>query len=168
MIDSDTLKGNVIFLSLGSNLGDKRKNIQSAIVLIRKRLGPPGAVSQVFESVSWGYTSEHLFYNCCLSVSTQLEPLPVMEELLSIERILGRERGKLGYSDRLIDIDLLFFGDLLMDHPRLKLPHPSIPLRRFVLKPLSEIAAGLIHPGNGLTVLTMLEQCRDMSEVRPI
>ncbi|RLD25059.1 MAG: 2-amino-4-hydroxy-6-hydroxymethyldihydropteridine diphosphokinase [Bacteroidetes bacterium] len=167
-MSADTGYSNLIYLSLGSNLGDRLKNIDAARELIWKRLGNPGVVSQVFESASWGYTSDNLFYNCCLSLTTNLDPISVMDEILDIEKILGRERGTIGYSDRLIDIDLLFFGDLILDHPRLTIPHPSIPQRRFILEPLSKIAPDLIHPEYGIAILTMLEQCKDQGAVRPI
>ena len=167
-MSADTVNRNLIYLSLGSNLGDKLKNIVAASELIWKLLGNQGVVSQVFESSSWGYSSENLFYNCCLSLTTNLDPFSVMEEILEIEKILGRERGSKGYSDRLIDIDLLFFGDLILHHPRLTIPHPSIRQRRFILEPLSKIAPDLIHPQYGISILTMLEQCKDTGAVWPI
>ncbi len=162
------LNGNQIYLSLGSNLGDRLHNLKSARELVWNQLGSPDLVSQVFESTPWGYSSENLFYNCCISVTSNLDPLPLMEKIFSIEKILGRERGVGGYSDRLIDIDLLFFGDLILEHPRLKIPHPAIAKRRFVLEPLSEIAPNLIHPLNGLTVMEMLSQCQDPGRIRPV
>ncbi|MEN8227539.1 MAG: 2-amino-4-hydroxy-6-hydroxymethyldihydropteridine diphosphokinase [Bacteroidota bacterium] len=165
---SGKLKGIQIYLSLGSNLGDRLRNLEAARVLLGKQLGSPFAVSRIYESISWGYTSEHLFYNCCLSVVTRLDPLPLMDEILSIEKRLGRERGVKGYADRLIDIDLLLYEDLIMDHPRLKIPHPAMEQRRFVLEPLSEIAPDLIHPVLGLTISKMLEQCQDQGEIRPV
>ena len=158
----------MIYLSLGSNLGDRLENIDKAKRLIWRQLGRSYLNSKVFESAPWGYNSVNYFYNCCISVITKLDPLPLMEEILSIEKILGRERGLGGYSDRMIDIDLLFFGDLILEHPRLSIPHPAIPKRRFVLEPLSEIAPNLIHPVTGLTVMKMLNQCQDMGKISSI
>ena len=91
-----------------------------------------------------------------------------MEEILAIEKTLGRERGFDGYADRLIDIDLLLYGDVILDHPRLKIPHPTMEQRRFVLEPLAEIAPDLIHPVKGLTIRKMLDQCQDQGVVRPV
>lgn len=140
----------------------------SARDLIWRQLGTPGLTSKVFESAPWGFSSLNYFYNCCISVFTGLDPLSLMEGIFSIEKTLGRERNVEGYSDRLIDIDLLFFGDLVLEHPRLKIPHPAIEQRRFVLEPLSEIAPNLIHPTNGLTIMEMLQNCQDQGRVRPV
>lgn len=103
-----------------------------------------------------------------MSVNTKLDPLPLMEEILAIEKTMGRERGFEGYADRLIDIDLLLYGDVILDHPRLKIPHPAMEQRRFVLEPLAEIAPDLIHPVKGLTIRRMLEECQDQGEIRHV
>lgn len=162
------MKGHIIYLSLGSNLGNRLELLYSARKLIWRELGNSGLTSKVYESAPWGFNSENYFYNCCISVFTGLDPLPLMEGIFSIEKTLGRERSLDGYSDRLIDIDLLFFGDLVLEHPRLKIPHPTIGQRRFVLEPMSEIAPNLIHPINGLSIKKMLQQCQDPGRVRPV
>ena len=162
------LKGKLIYLSLGSNLGDKIQNLKGAIDLMGNLLGNQLVVSRIYESQPWGYSSKNHFYNCCLSMATRLEPIPLMEEILSIERILGRKREVEGYTDRLIDIDLLLYEMEVVDHPRLTVPHPSMELRRFVLEPLSEIAPNLVHPINGLTVTEMLNRCPDLGVITPV
>jgi len=91
-----------------------------------------------------------------------------MDVILSIEKTLGRERSKKGYTDRLVDIDLLFFGDKVINHSLLKIPHPALAQRRFVLVPLAEIAPDLVHPVTGFTVKQMLERCQDRGSVRPV
>ncbi|MCD4711236.1 MAG: 2-amino-4-hydroxy-6-hydroxymethyldihydropteridine diphosphokinase, partial [Bacteroidales bacterium] len=116
----------------------------------------------------WGYTSKNRFCNCCLSVRTMLDPLPLLDQLLGIEKKMGRQRGGMGYSDRVIDIDLLLFNHIQLDHPRLTLPHPAMGNRRFVLVPLAEIAPELIHPVAGISIRKMLEQCADHTEVTPM
>lgn len=157
------VKGTVIYLSLGSNLGDRMSNLNRAREIIRDQIGDPLRLSGVYESEAWGYSSSHSFYNCCLSLCTRLEPLAVLETLLSIEASLGRIRKDEGYADRLIDMDLLFYGDRILDHPRLTLPHPALEKRRFVLQPLAEIAPELVHPVNGLQIRELLERCPDQS-----
>lgn len=160
------LKGIAIYLSMGTNLGDRKKNLAAARQLLENQLGSGVEASRVFESAPWGYASEHRFYNCCLASTTLLDPLSLMKEILQMERTLGRERGAGGYADRLIDIDLLFYGEVVMEHPQLILPHPGIARRRFVLQPLCDIAPDLVHPVNGLTIREMLQQCQDPGEVR--
>lgn len=156
---------NLVYLSLGSNLGRRKQHLDEAIKHIISRIGAAESVSRYYESEPWGYSSENRFCNCCLSVWTSLDPLPLLDELLGIEKQMGRERGGTGYSDRIIDIDLLLFGDIKLDHPRLILPHPAIGNRRFVLVPLAGIAPELIHPVTGISMSQMLQQCDDQSEV---
>ena len=143
-------------------------HLTTAREFIGKNIGNREKRSGVFVSKAWGYNSDHLFYNCCLSVVTHFAPLPLMEELLLIEEAMGRARNSGGYTDRLIDIDLLFYGEAVVDHPRLQLPHPKLAERRFVLEPLVEIAPDLIHPVHGLTVREMLERCPDEGAVRSL
>ncbi len=162
------LTGNIIYLSLGSNLGNKLQNLEAAQKLIGIQLGSIGSVSQVYESNSWGYFSENTFYNCCLSVTTTMDPGSLMEGIWSIERILGRVREGRGYADRLIDIDLLLYGNEVVDDPGLNVPHPKMEERRFVLEPLVEIAADMVHPLNGLTIREMLEKCQDPGKIMPV
>jgi 2-amino-4-hydroxy-6-hydroxymethyldihydropteridine diphosphokinase len=158
----------LIYLSLGSNLGSRDQNIEEAIKLIQSRIGVIEKVSLIYESEAWGFFSENSFYNCCLSLRTQLNPLPLLDELLKIEKEMGRIRLGSGYSDRIIDIDLLFYGQQELDHPRLIIPHPSMGDRRFVMHPLAEIAPELLHPVTGKTVLEMLQECTDPGGVLPI
>jgi 2-amino-4-hydroxy-6-hydroxymethyldihydropteridine diphosphokinase len=159
---------NLIYLSLGSNLGRREQHIEEALKLIQNRIGGIEHVSRFYESEAWGFSSAYRFCNCCLSLRSSLAPLPLLDLLLEIELALGRLREGMGYSDRVIDIDMLFHGDTQMDHPRLTLPHPSMGDRRFVLAPLAEIAPLLIHPLNGMSITEMLQLCNDESEVIPL
>ena len=159
---------NLIYLSLGSNLGQREQFLQEALKLIQNRIGGIDSVSRYYESEAWGFSSENSFYNCCLSLQTTIDPLPLMDLLLKIEQEMGRLRQGMGYSDRVIDIDMLFYGDRQLDHPRLTLPHPSMGDRRFVLAPLAEIAPLLIHPVAGISITKMLQECADESEVIPL
>lgn len=158
----------LIYLSLGSNLGQREQFLQEALKLIQNRIGGIESVSRNYESEAWGFSSENNFYNCCLSLQTTIEPLPLMDMLLEIEQEMGRLRHGMGYGDRVIDIDMLLYGDRQMDHSRLTLPHPSMADRRFVLAPLAEIAPLLIHPVAGISITKMLQECSDKSEVIPL
>ncbi len=162
------LKGEIIYLSLGSNLGDRVQNLRQAGQLIAKQVGGLLKVSKIYQSEAWGYSSSNDFYNCCLSAISHMEPLELLDTLMKIETSLGRVRKGGGYSDRLIDIDLLFYGDTILEQPRLTLPHPAIATRRFVLLPLTDIAAELVHPVSGLTIKEMLESCPKTDGVNPI
>jgi len=159
---------NLIYLSLGSNLGRREQHLEEALKLIESRIGRIMAKSSFYESEPWGYTSENWFCNCCVSLRSNLQPLVLLDSLLALEKEMGRERRGTGYGDRIIDIDLLFYGDKRLDHPRLSLPHPSMGDRRFVLIPLAEIAPELIHPLTRLSISKMLQNCTDNTEVRPM
>jgi len=159
---------NLIYLSLGSNLGKREQHLDQAVKLIQSRIGKIEAISSYYKSQAWGYTSENWFCNCCVSLRSNLPPLLLLDQLLAIEKEMGRERRGPGYSDRIIDIDLLLYGDNQLDHPRLSLPHPSMGDRRFVLIPLAEIAPELIHPVSGFRIGKMLQECSDLTEVKPM
>jgi 2-amino-4-hydroxy-6-hydroxymethyldihydropteridine diphosphokinase len=159
---------NLIYLSLGSNLGDREAHLNEAKKLIQARIATFEEVSGIYESGAWGYSSENLYYNCCVSLRTSLSPLRLLDEILEIEQEMGRQRSGRRYSDRVIDIDLLFYGDRKLDHSRLVVPHPAIGERRFVLVPMAEIAPGLVHPVQGLTMFQMLRACPDASVVTPL
>ena len=159
---------NLIYLSLGSNLGDREMHLNEAKELIQTRIAVLEEVSGTYESGAWGYSSENRYYNCCISLHTSLPPLRLMDQILEIEQEMGRQRTGRGYNDRIIDIDLLFYGDWKLDHPRLTIPHPAIGERRFVLVPMAEIAPGLVHPVNQRTMVQMLRSCSDSSVVTPL
>ena len=147
-----------LYLSLGSNMGDRQALIGSAVALIIERVGMVMRASSLIETEPWGYESANVFLNQVVCVDTDLQPSEALVVTQEIERELGRtEKSSAGhYSDRLIDIDLLMYDSLVMDTAALKLPHPLMHLRRFVLEPLVEIAPGLVHPGIGLTVTELL------------
>ena len=130
-----------LYLSLGSNLGDREEMLNRAIALIGERVGEVQRVSSFIETEPWGFKSKHPFMNAACLVLTTLSPEECLEATQQIERELGRKRksrnGK--YHDRPIDIDLLMYDDLELSTPRLTLPHPRMKEREFVMIPLREI-----------------------------
>lgn len=136
-----------LFLGLGSNLGDKRKNITSATMIIASLLGDVRLLSSFYETEPWGFVSDNRFVNAVIMVETSIEPQKCLEMVKAIEREMGRSyKQKEGYEDRIIDIDILLYDDCVLSTPNLTIPHPLIPQRDFVLLPMTEIAPNLIHP----------------------
>lgn len=158
----------LIYLSLGSNLGRREQYLEEALEKIQKRIGRLDKVSRYYESEPCGFSSGNRFYNCCLSLRSSIDPLRLMELLLQIEQEMGRSMEGSIYSDRVIDIDLLLYGDKQLDLPGLTVPHPSMWDRRFVLAPLAEIAPEVIHPVAEISISRMLHLCPDKSEVLPL
>lgn len=138
-----------VFLSLGSNLGDKEENIRKAISLIGEKVGMVLRQSSLIETEPWGYESENKFLNGVILVETSFTPRQLLRATQKIERLLGRKRksvapnlltsGSPKYSDRPIDIDILLYDDITLDEPDLKIPHPFMQERDFVMKPLKEV-----------------------------
>ena len=137
-----------VYFSLGTNLGDKEQNLRLAVQHIEERIGKIVSLSAFYATAPWGFSSEHTFLNAAACVETLLPPLSVLHLTQEIEREIGRTHKSVGgvYSDRVIDIDLLLYGDQVLDTPELKLPHPLMHERRFVMEPLAEIAPDLVHP----------------------
>ena len=133
--------GESLYLSLGSNLGDREDMLRRAIALIGERVGKVQRVSSFIETEPWGFQSEHPFLNAACLVLTTLSPLECLDATQQIERELGRRTKSSGgiYHDRPIDIDLLMYDDLQLSTPRLTLPHPHMHERDFVMIPLREI-----------------------------
>ncbi|MFD0863681.1 2-amino-4-hydroxy-6-hydroxymethyldihydropteridine diphosphokinase [Sungkyunkwania multivorans] len=154
------------YFSLGSNIGDRQGYLQKAVNLLKERLGKVAAISSVYLTPAWGFDGDD-FYNICVGLDTELAPQEVLDEILNIEEGLGRKRyAGSGYLARTIDIDLLFYEDEVFNASDLIIPHPQLEKRRFVLKPLVEIAPGKIHPVFKKTVEELLVECEDESELK--
>ncbi|MGB1169060.1 MAG: 2-amino-4-hydroxy-6-hydroxymethyldihydropteridine diphosphokinase [Flavobacteriaceae bacterium] len=154
------------YLSLGSNQGDKFKNLQEAIHKIAENIGAIQKISSVYETGSWGYKGED-FYNICISVSTYLQPESLLKKLLIIEKELGRKRNKAKqYSDRGIDIDILLFDNEIVFSKDVIIPHPKMLDRKFVLVPLVEIAKNTLHPIEKKQLYHCLNSCTDTTLVK--
>ena len=135
------------YLGLGSNLGDKNRHLIDAILLMAERVGEVMRVSTFLPSEPWGYKSNNGYLNAVILVQTSLSPLKLLAETQQIELLMGRQQKTVNhYSDRVIDIDILFYNNEIIDLPELKIPHPLMLERDFVLVPLTEIEPNLIHP----------------------
>jgi 2-amino-4-hydroxy-6-hydroxymethyldihydropteridine diphosphokinase len=157
---------NTVYLSLGSSRGDRAGNLQKAITAIGQSEAKIVSVSSVYETEPWGFTMDGSFLNLALAVQTEMTPPQLLQWLLETEKKMGRVRIKEeGYSSRIIDIDILFFEDIVIDEPGITIPHPRIHERRFVLTPLHEIAARFTHPVLKRTVAELLNDCNDSCKV---
>lgn len=149
------------YLSLGSNLGDPLRNLQHAVFAIQKNAGNIQRISPVYQSSSWGFDSND-FLNVCLSLKTTLAPQKLLETVLNIETEQGRLRYQEdGYQDRKIDIDILYYENETVVSEHLIIPHPELPFRKFVLKPLADIAPQFYHPILNKDTRNLIQECRD-------
>jgi 2-amino-4-hydroxy-6-hydroxymethyldihydropteridine diphosphokinase len=135
-----------VFLLLGSNQGDAGQNIASARERIEQHSGKIIRMSPLYQTKPWGFDSQDLFINQALQLQTSVPAEKLLEELLSVEKSMGRVRMMRGYESRIIDIDILFYNSLVMKTDSLVIPHPRLHLRNFVLYPLCDIAPGFMHP----------------------
>jgi 2-amino-4-hydroxy-6-hydroxymethyldihydropteridine diphosphokinase len=155
-----------VYLGLGTNLGIREENLKLATEKIKELIGQLVRISSVYETEPWGFTSENKFLNIVAEIETDLKPSGLLRRLLMIESMLGRLREGKGYKSRTIDIDILIYGEQVLNMGDLKIPHPRMQERRFVLVPLNEIAPDLIHPVLKKNIRTLLAECTDNSEVR--
>ena len=134
-----------LYLSLGTNLGDRRSNLETACTHIAREVGTIVSASDIIETEPWGFDSSNSFLNMAVKVETILQPLDVLHATQKIELQMGRSEKSVNgkYKDRLIDIDLLLYDNIVMNTPELKIPHPLMYQREFVMKPLLQIAPEL-------------------------
>lgn len=149
-----------VFLLLGSNLGNRQQFLKQAAELIESRIARVVTKSSVYETQSWGKADAPDYLNQVLVVETALSAPDILKTILAIEQELGRKREE-KWGSRTIDIDILFYGDAIIDIPGLQVPHPELHNRRFTLYPLSEIAPELIHPLLNKTILTLKAELKD-------
>lgn len=147
----------VAYLSLGSNLGNRKELLSSALQSINEKAGTILSVSKVYETKAVGFESSDNFLNICIALETQLDPVELLEQTSLIERQLGRKRDNSGiYSSRSIDIDIIFYGSEVITSESLTIPHPRFKERLFVLLPLNDIAYDLQVPGMETSVSELL------------
>ncbi len=149
-----------VYLGLGTNIGDRRLNLTRAIELLSLALGKCIAVSRFIETAPWGFKSENSFLNCAAAFETELQTTELLDTTESIERELGRTVKSQGgnYSDRIIDIDILLYGNETIETERLTVPHPLMHKRDFVLQPLAEIAPDVVHPVLDKSIILLLKE----------
>jgi 2-amino-4-hydroxy-6-hydroxymethyldihydropteridine diphosphokinase len=156
-----------IYLSLGSNLGDREKNIRDAVAALHKAGIDVTRTSSMYETEPVDYLEQPWFVNMAAEAETELPPAAVLQVLRGIETDMGSKK-TVAKGPRLIDMDILLYGDDVIDTPELQVPHPRMHLRRFVLQPLAEIAPDLRHPISGLNPSQMMAQANDPSTVKKI
>ncbi|MFB6319318.1 2-amino-4-hydroxy-6-hydroxymethyldihydropteridine diphosphokinase [Saccharicrinis sp. FJH54] len=158
----------IVTLVTGGNIGNRYDSLSEAQRAVEERIGDVLVSSSYYESEPWGFDSDLPFINQALIVSTKLSPYEVLEEIKRIEIAVGRtSKSSNGvYTDRIVDIDIIFYDNLVMfDDPELIIPHPHMHKRRFVLEPLNEIASKLVHPTKRISVEALLHACIDTNKV---
>jgi 2-amino-4-hydroxy-6-hydroxymethyldihydropteridine diphosphokinase len=149
-----------VFLLLGSNLGDREGCLQKAIDLIDTELGTVSQKSSIYETAAWGKTDQPNYLNQVVKVNTQLSARQVLDKVLKIETTMGRVREE-KWGSRIIDIDILFYGEDIINEPGLIVPHPELHNRKFTLEPLSEMAPDLQHPVLKKSIFQLKSELKD-------
>lgn len=156
---------NIVYLQLGSNLGDRKQLLQDAILAIEKRVGSLVDKSKVFESTPWRVEGQENYLNQIIKVKTTLSAEDVLNIVLDIEKQLGRVRIE-KWGERLIDIDIIFYNDDIIETSNLCVPHKHMHERMFVLVPLNDLSPDLLHPIYNKTIKELIEVCRDTELVQ--
>jgi 2-amino-4-hydroxy-6-hydroxymethyldihydropteridine diphosphokinase len=157
---------NGVFLLLGSNLGNRKQNLEQAIQKINLSCGSIVKQGSFYETAPWGKLEQANFLNVAVEISTLLNPKQLLQNTLKIEEEMGRIRlPQNQWGERLIDIDILYFGDMIVNEENLQIPHPRIAQRRFALVPMAEIAADFVHPKLAKTQTELLDACPDKLDV---
>lgn len=154
----------IVYLGLGTNIGNRRGNLVKAAALLAERVGDILALSGFMETEPWRFDSENLFLNAAIKMETPLTPDELLSATQAIEREMGREKKSDGtYHDRVIDIDILLYDNRVIEHPGLIVPHPLMQERLFVMAPLAEIAPFERHPLLGRTFMELADSLRDLN-----
>lgn len=154
-----------IYIGLGSNLGNRLENIRKAIELMKEQGIEIVKESSIYETEPMGYKEQGWFLNSVVKGKTELSPKTLWKRLEKIEKLMGRER-EIKWGPRIIDLDILFYGDKILNGKELQIPHSELHKRRFVLVPLEEIAPELVHPVLNKSIRELLGELKDNSEVR--
>ncbi len=153
-----------VYISIGSNLGERKMNLQKAVFLMDKQVGKVTALSPIYNTSAWGFESED-FLNACIQLETELTPKACLEKLMKIEKSMGRVRNDgPEYKSRIIDLDIIYYGIHVIKSEDLTIPHPRMEDRRFVLRPLADIAPQYYHPILKKDSRNLLQQSKDKSK----
>ena len=153
-----------VYLLIGGNLGNREENLKTAVNLLQVDGGKVTGSSAIFETAAWGITNQAPFLNQALLLETVHQPARLLEIILEVELEMGRIRGEKN-GPRIIDIDILFFDDLIISEPHLTIPHPLIQNRRFALAPMRDLEPHLQHPVLKKTISELFDECPDKLEV---
>jgi 2-amino-4-hydroxy-6-hydroxymethyldihydropteridine diphosphokinase len=157
---------NKVYLGIGGNLGDRVKNLRKTIKLIEQKISNPLKISSPYLSEPWGFEDRKYFINVVVYLETNLDHLQVLKNALEIENELKRVRNFKGYEARTMDIDILFFNNLVVKNDLVSIPHPRISERLFVLLPMNEINPDFVHPELNLSINQLVKICPDKSKIR--
>jgi len=154
---------NTLCLLLGGNLGEVKINFEKACLLLDETVGSISRASKIYKSEAWGFQSNSIFLNKVVIIETQMGALEILNQTQKIENIIGRKEKSKNqvYSDRLIDIDILFFNQEIIETPLLIIPHPRLHFRNFTLSPLREVAPEFIHPKLNKSIDWLYKNCED-------
>lgn len=155
-----------VYLLLGTNEGRREQNLSAAIALIAQNCGNVLQSSSLYETEAWGLKEQQAFLNEAVAIETSLPPLELLLVLKKLEKEIGRKE-TIKWGPRVIDMDILFYGNEIVNEEELKIPHPFIAERKFTLVCLNEIAGDLVHPVLKKTIKDLLKDCKDESFVRP-
>jgi 2-amino-4-hydroxy-6-hydroxymethyldihydropteridine diphosphokinase len=156
-----------VYFSIGSNKGNRSQLINEAIDKIDISIGKVEQKSSIYETQSWGFKSNN-FFNVCLLIESSLSVESIFNKILKIEKDMGRLKSGNKYSDRCIDIDILFVEDIIVNSKNLIIPHPRLHLRKFVLTPMLDIAPDLIHPILNKSIKQLELECDDNDQPKKI
>ena len=156
-----------VYFSIGSNKGNRSGLINEAIDKIDIIIGKVMLKSSIYDTKSWGFNSNN-FYNICILVESELTPDLILNKILTIEKDMGRLKKTDLYSDRCIDIDILFFDNMIINSKSLEIPHPRIQLRKFVLTPMLELTPDLIHPILKKSIRQLEIECVDKDQPKKV
>ena len=156
---------NIVFLQLGGNLGNREQLLKDAILAVENRVGNIIDLSKVYESAPWRVEGQNNYLNQIIKVKTTLLAREVLSTVLNIEKQLGRIRIE-KWGERLIDIDIIFYNNSIIETPELCVPHKHLHERMFVLTPLCDIASKMVHPKYNKTIEELLQECNDTELVK--